>query len=254
MNLLDFLVIYLACGTPFGMYHFIYHRKSGSHWIKSLLIVFVWFPYAFGLVRMKFSEKFSSDSFQKSNNLETEPELVLEITRKKLEQTFAGSNNSFPIFEFKETIERYIGLTLAIRSKHQKVSEKELNFFKISGNENKKLAAKCLHRRNLKLLSFHHRLARRDFFEFIFKHKDKLSDLENYYHLLFNLVDILQDDEARILIENNFLPDSQSENDTTVTSTENDIWIPELHIQPPEKPITSPLKIISLPTNLPYKD
>lgn len=254
MNLTDFIIIYLACGTPFGMYHFIDRRKSDSHWLKSLFTVFVWIPYAIWLLRQKFTGRFSSRNLRELESFTLEIEAVLEKTKKELERILVKDIKVFSAFEFRETIERYIGLTIASRIENQKPTDKEKDLFQISGSDNKILAAKCLHRRNLKLLNFHHSLARKDFLKFIFKYKSDISDAENFYYLLFKFIRTLQDIEAENIIKNNFTFISQSAKDTTVTDLEKEIWTPEIHKPPLARPIVSPLKAMTAPTNLPYKD
>lgn len=254
MNLIDFIIIYLACGTPFGMYHFIDNRKSDSHRLKSLFTIFVWIPYAIWLLREKFAGRFSNSNLKEIEFLTLENEAVLEKTKKELECVLFKDIETFSTFEFRETTERYIGLTIANRIKNRKPTEKEKDLFQISGSDNKILAAKCVHRRNLKLLSFHHSLARKDFLKFFFKYKDDISDAENFYHLLFKFIRTLQDDEAEKIIKNNFAFISQSPKDTTVTDLEKEIWTPEIHKPPLAKPIASPLKTMTAQTNLTFRD
>ena len=254
MNLIDFIIIYLACGTPFGMYHFIDNRKSDSHRLKSLFTVFVWIPYAIRLLREKFTGRFSNPNAGELEFVALENEAVLEKTKKELERVLVKNIEIFSTFEFRETIERYIGLTIANRIENQNPTDKEKDLFQISGSDSKILAAKCLHRRNLKLLSFHHSLARKDFLKFVFKYKDVISDAEKIYYLLFKFIRLLQDDEAENLIKNNFAFVAQSAKDMTVTDLEKEIWTPEIHKPPLAKPIASPLKAMTAPTNLPYKD
>lgn len=254
MNLIDFIIIYLACGTPFGMYHFIDNRKSDSHRLKSLFTVFVWIPYAIRLLREKFTGRFSNPNPGELESFVLENEAVLEKTKKELERVLVKNIESFSTFEFRETIERYIGLTIANRIENQNPTDKEKDLFQISGSDNKILAAKCLHRRNLKLLSFHHSLARKDFLKFVFNYKDDISDAEKFYYLLFKFIRLLQDDEAENIIKNNFAFVAQSAEATTVTDLEKEIWTPVIHKPPPAKPTASPLKAMTAPTNLPYKD
>lgn len=253
MSVSDFIIIYLACGTPFGMYHFINNRKSDSHWLTSLLTVFVWIPYALVLLREK--TKFFIKSNSSNNNLlPREDEFLLEKTKKQLESFLAGHLNFFPIFEYRETIERYTGLTIALLAANSKPTNKEKEFFKISANENKKLAAECLHRRNRKLLSFHHTLARQDFLNFTLKYKDELSEMEIIYNLLLKIAEILRDDEAVNLLKLNFTGIPQSAENENVSQLEKELWNSETHKQPPAKSLTSSLKVMSAPTNLPFKD
>lgn len=254
MNLIDFIIIYLACGTPFGMYHFIDNRKSDSHRLKSLFTVFVWIPYAIRLLREKFTGRFSNPNPGELEFVALENEAVLEKTKKELERVLVKNIEIFSTFEFRETIERYIGLTIANRIENQYPTDKEKDLFQISGSDNKILAAKCLHRRNLKLLSFHHSLARKDFLKFVFKYKNDISDAEKFYYLLFKFIRLLQDDEAENIIKNNFAFVAQRAKDITVTDLEKEIWTPEIHKPPLAKPTASPLKAMTAPTNLPYKD
>ena len=236
------------------MYHFIDNRKSNSHWLKSLFTVFVWIPYAIRLLRKKFAAHFSNSKPTEVIYFTLENETLLEKTKKELECVFAKDIKVFSAFEFRETTERYIGLTIACRTENQKPTDKEIDLFQISGSDNKILAAKCLHRRNLKLLNFHHSLARRDFLKFICKYKDDISDAENFYRLLFKFIRTLQDVEAENIIKNNFTFIAQSVKDTTVTDLEKEIWTPEIPKPQLVEMITSPLKAMTAPTNLPYKD
>src|SRR5687768_12515458 len=125
MNLTDFIIIYLACGTPFGVYHFIDNRKSNSHWLKSLLTFFVWIPYALKLLREKFIGHYSNLNSGKTKNLSLEIEISLEKTKKELECLLITEIKNFSTFEFRETVERYIGLTISNRSENKKPTEKE---------------------------------------------------------------------------------------------------------------------------------
>lgn len=254
MNLTDFIIIYLACGTPFGVYHFIDNHKSNSHWLKSLLTVFVWIPYALRLLREKFTGHFSKLNSGKTKNLSLENEVSLEKTKKELERLLIKDIKGFSTFEFRETIERYVGLTFANRAENEKPTEKEKNLFQISGSDNKILAAECLHRRNLKLLSFHHSLARKDFLKFILKYKDNISEAEIFYYLLFKFVGLLRDTEAENVLKNNFPFVAQSTGKETVTDLEKEIWTPEIPKQPLAEPTTSPLKAMTARANLPFKD
>ena len=104
MSLTDFIIIYLACGTPFGVYHFIDNRKSNSHWLKSLLTVFVWIPYALRLLREKFTGHFSQLNSGKTKNPSLENEVTLEKTKKELERLLIKEIKRFSTFEFRETI------------------------------------------------------------------------------------------------------------------------------------------------------
>lgn len=255
MNLTDFIIIYLACGTPLGVYHFIDNRKSDSHWLKSLLTIFVWIPYALRLLRKRLNRHlFFLKAEDGNKRLSLENEALLEKSQKELENLLIKNIKDFSTFEFRETIERYVGLTSAARPENKKPTEKEKNLFHIAGSDDRKLAAKCLHRRNLKLLGFHQRLARKDFLNFVLKYKDDVSDAENFTHLLFKIIGLLQDAEAESVVKSRFGFAAQSRNNKPVTDLEKVLWTPEIQKQPLADPITSPLKAMTARANLPFKD
>lgn len=255
MNLTDFIIIYLACGTPFGVYHFIDNRKSNSHWLKSLLTIFVWIPYALRLLRKRVNRRlFSRNAENGKKRLFLEDEAALEKTQKELENLLIKNMKDFSTYQFREIIERYVGLTFAARAENKKPTEKERNLFHIAGSDDRKLAAKCLHRRNLKLLSFHQSLARKDFLNFVLKHKDDVSDAENFIHLLFKITRLLQDTEAENVVKSGFSFAAQSRNSKSVTDLEKELWTSEIQKQPLADPITSPLKAMTARANLPFKD
>jgi CRISPR/Cas system-associated endoribonuclease Cas2 len=247
MNLLEFLIIYTACGTPFGMYHFINNRKTDSHWLKSLLTVFVWIPYGIWLLRENFGESLlRKPNFSKNSK-------SLEKIKKNLERILSEETNFAVVREFSELTERYAGLTIACKTKNQSPTEREKNFYKISGGGNKIIGAECLHRRNLKLLSFHQRLARADFLKFVSAYKNDISQAD-FYILLLEFVRILEDEEAEILIKNYFSPVRQSAENAAVSNLEKDLWTPDRHKPSRAKPISSGLKPLKAPTSLRLKD
>jgi hypothetical protein len=50
MNLIDFFIIYLACGAPFGVYYFLQHRgglDSRLLWLKRCSTLFFGCPLLF---------------------------------------------------------------------------------------------------------------------------------------------------------------------------------------------------------------
>lgn len=253
MNTSDFIIIYLACGTPFGMHHFINRRKSNLHWLNSLFVFFVWIPYAICFLREKTRKKTVISKLLKSEAFENE--LLIENSKKDLERILRENATNFSSFEFRETVERYIGLTMANKNADQNPTEKEKELPRISGSENKILAAKCLHRRNQKLLNFHHNLARRDFLKLVMSYSNGFRDAEKLCFSLIEFVKILGDGEAENVLKNNFKNISQSAKDNAVTHLEKETWSPETHKQPLAKPLTSHLKVMTAPaTNSPYKD
>lgn len=238
MNLSDFLIIYLACGTPFGMYYFINHRKADSCFLKAILAAVVWIPYAVWLLRKKIPGNFSIFNFSKEHIFDSDQEERIEINKKHLEFFLMEKSKTFSHFEFREIADRYTGLSLAVNSENKNPTDKEHELISITDHENKTLAARCLYRRNLKLLAFHHTLARRDFLNFISERKEDISEVEKLYYLLFEFIRLLNDREAEKAVKSIFPSFPQSKKAAAVKQLETEIWKPDEQKQSPAKPIT----------------
>lgn len=233
MNLTDYLIIYLACGAPFGVYYFLQNRtKSDSSklWLNTLITFAFWIPIAFRLLREnKILNKSVNLKFDVALTLDAIQEKKLNLIQKQFENFLPESSLKISIYEFRETIDRYIGLTLANQSHSKKASITDKEFFRISENKNIELAAICLYRRNQKRLSFHHIQARQDFLHFI----NELSEFSEHKKIVSNLavefVKILNDLEANTLLEKMFMKSSQTDKYFVVKQLEKDLWNTEIH-------------------------
>lgn len=233
MNLTEYLIIYLACGAPFGVYYFLHNRtKSGSSklWLNTLITFAFWIPIAFRLLREnKILNKSVNLKFDVALTLDATQEKKLNLIQKQFENFLPESSLKISIYEFRETINRYIGLTLANQSHSEKASITDKEIFRISENKNIELAAICLYRRNQKRLSFHHIQARQDFLHFI----NQLSEFSEHKNIISNLavefVKILNDLEANTLLEKMFMKTSQTDKYFVVKQLEKDLWNTEIH-------------------------
>ena len=240
MNLTDFIIIYFACGAPFGVYYFLQSRnetESSIIWFKILLTFFFWIPFAFLFVRRFFVSKenlhfnrYTTSTFEAKN------ERDIYLIQKKIEIKFSESCLDFSFFEFRETLERYIGLTLANQKAFSKISERGKEFFRITGNSNVELAANCLNRRNRKLLAFHQTEAREDFLQIIRKLSGSVTDKKNFEHLTIEIVRLIKDKQAQDSLEKIFAANLQTVFPPSVLQREKILWNPQeqklSHAQP----------------------
>lgn len=166
MNILDLFIIYLACGSPFGaFYYFKYRRPKNFRFLKSLMISFVWIPYAVKLFHTEFTKKLNRRKFFKKAE-KSEKEEISELTRiQNLFETLAlgDGNGKLSLFEVREIIDRYAGLSRSMKFSKAEPARCEKEFFEISGAKNTEVAMICLNRRNRRKLNFHHTQAREDF-------------------------------------------------------------------------------------------
>jgi hypothetical protein len=260
MNLYDFIIIYLACGAPLGVYYFLQHRKTSDFKhlrLKSLLNFLFWMPFAFRLLRRNaiFTSLYNK-VFAGNAASDAEIEKNIRSLQKRLERIYLPSRLKISIYEFREILERYIGLTRSgqIENNFSQTARPESEIFRISGHKNSSLGAICLNRRNRKRLSFHQTEARRDFLALLDELFDSGSDSENLYRAAIEFVTALGDAEALDSIKRIFDLEPQSRHAASVKNAETEKWKAER--QPPliTRPDSPRLKALAATMNLRGKD
>lgn len=258
MNLRDLFIIYLACGAPFGVYYFLQNRNRTETkilWLKSLLRFVFWIPFAWQLVvRTSLLTNLYNHGFDKRSESDSKIESEIEDIKKIFEKNFAKNNFSLSIFEFRETFDRYVGLSAEVQNDAAEISSAETELFRITDHSNKKLAETCLNRRNRKRLSFHHKLARRDFFEICRMLFDSSPEFQPLLDRAIKLTALLEDSEARIMFENLAVEFSQTEEKQNVSTPENELWNSEKQKLLTEPKISTNLQVLTATANLSKKD
>jgi hypothetical protein len=189
MSLIDIIILYFTCGSPFAVYHFLQNRNL----LKSSVIWMLWIPFSVRLLQTKVKSKLI---FDKKNVSDSE----IETVQREIEQIVFENNAKLSLFEFREVFERYTGLTLNTKQNNEQIGENETDIFRVANRENVKLGAICLHRRNQFKLKYHQTLARRDFFKIINEFQSKKLRLS-----LLKLFRILDDQEAEKTLNVNTL-------------------------------------------------
>ncbi len=170
MTFTEFLTIYLAIGAPFGVYHFFLKRPQTTNSIvilKSVAVVFVWFLFAARLIKQRLLKiRFAhlNSNFDRDRNV--------EIISQNLQNAFVHflkDETPISFFEFRETLDRYIGLSLAVKTSapDSSVPNHELEIFRVANFEKSdlQLAGKIFHRKNYLRLQHHQEQASRDFLQ-----------------------------------------------------------------------------------------
>lgn len=237
MSPIDFLIIYFSCGAPFGVHFFLHHRRSNRLILKTLLIVVVWIPYAFRLLHQKVTKEFPTERLE---NIQKEIEKILP--------------KEFSVFDFRETVERYVGLTLANQLENDQPTAKEINFFQLFQNKNVKLAAKCLNRRNRKLLLLHQTQARQDFLQTLAILFETAEDKENLGRMAVEFVNLLKDGEAGVSVKNLIKSQKQMPEPFAVNELEKDLCKSETHKPRPSNQIPVRLQTMTATVNSSTKD
>ncbi|MDQ6788130.1 MAG: hypothetical protein M3033_15100 [Acidobacteriota bacterium] len=260
MTISDLLVIYFSIGAPCGVYvYFQVRGKSAPKklWLKALFTFFFWMPTAVRFLLHNKSIRTVFYSETEDENLPSfEREQKLYSIQKHLENFLLESNLKISIYEFREMLQRYIGLTFAAQGETEKQTETNLEFFYASQNKNPEIAARCFQRRNRERLLFHQTLARQDFLRFVAEASAFIADKENSVRLIVEFVKILEDGEAQIAIEKILAECSQRKNHCAVNYLEKDLWKPQKRKPSPANSISTLLLPPTQPAtiNLSKKD
>ncbi len=252
MNIYDWLIIYLACGAPFAVYYFLQNRRvanSNSLWLKTVLVFSFWLPFA---MRLLFENRTLRNIFDKQTDSDSTRDKQLAPLRKNLETAIISiiphkrENILAPtIFEVREILERYTGLTLALQTEPD-FSRTDNEFYKISNHKNARLAEICSARRNRQRLFFHQTEARRDFLNLIGIANDK-----KLFRQTVQFAKLLKDSEAQIALEKL----AQTTTPESVKTTENDLWKSATHKpQPINQTASARLNLSPATMNLQSKD
>ncbi len=223
--------------------------------MNTIITFAFWIPIAFQLLREnKLFNNPNTSKFDAEVTLDLTQEKKLNLIQKQFEKILQESCLKISIYEFRETIDRYIGLKLANQSNSGKVSVADKEIFRISENKNVELAAICLYRRNQKRLFFHHTRARQDFLHFINKLSDFSADRKIIGNLAVEFVKILNDLEANNELEKMFSSTSQTDKYFAVKQLEKDLWNIETHKPLPTNQISTRLQTMTATANLRGKD
>ena len=250
MNLLDIIIIYLTCGAPFGVYFFHQQRDDSNSpklWINSLLATLFWFLYAFRLLHSVVTKRFLNHQFAEKKLSDS---LVSEI-EKKFSQILLEEKVDVELFDFRETFERYLGLTREISSEANKV---DAELFQITNHENKKLATKLLNRRNRSRLNAHQILARKDFLRMIEKIDSSIFEKEKVRTLAIDFVKLINDVEALAELHKIFQNPPQSYHGFPVNEMENEVWNPIETKQLPTPPKALNFRTLSATATISKRD
>lgn len=251
MDFFDLFIIYLACGAPFGVYYFVDHRdRSNRVFFKSLLVALFWFAAAFQLLRKHFAKGMTRAG--RSGQLSFRDDEILE-TKKRLEAVLIKDKAGATVFEVREVLDRYTGLTCAAFDRDQQTAPDD-EFFRMAGNENAPLAARCHQRRNRKLLFFHQTLAGRDFLKTISGYVSRFPDDPEIGKISLKLVRLLRDEETEKRLKLIVGGRLQSRDQTSVPETEKEIWINELQQPSTARPLQMSMNSAGAKIRLPVKD
>lgn len=177
MQWTDILIIYLSCGAPFGVYFFLHeHRKTGVSsrlLLRSAAVWLFWIAYAYLLWRKNSAKRFTPSRHSSKKSSKNSEIALLEqqtaVMQEQILQAFieASSRTRLKVqfFAFRDVLERFVGLTLAVKADEVSKDDNDHELFHIAGRKGRdaERAQKCLSRRNRTRLYEHQKNAREDF-------------------------------------------------------------------------------------------
>lgn len=212
------MIIYLACGSPFGVYYFTNLRNDLSP--RSILIVvfrfLVWPISLIGLLRMKL--------FSTNELAEAILDKKISYIREELEDIAFSDAAASSIFDFREIFSRFAGLTRELEANGTTQPMHEI--LEISGHDNSTLAAACLDRRNRERLMFHRTQARNDFVDLVSNLANGSPNGDRIAGLALALAELFNDPESAEDLSVLLSKSGQELKGTDVSDFQKDVWKP----------------------------
>lgn len=211
MNLSDFIIIYLACGLPVGVWFYSSNQKDKYNLLTSITVTLFWFIW---VVRFALKENaFRKRTFEKHFDQAK--------FQKDIEQFIP---NDISIFAFREILGRYSGLLTVIGTEENANVYDVDEFSSKFVDHDKKLSTKCLRRNNLKKLELHQHNSRGNYLTILQK-LSRTTDqpiifLESNLTLVKNLKDLTAERAITKLIEQT----EQLINSDAVKYKEVELW------------------------------
>ena len=246
MKISDLLIIYFSIGAPVAVR--VYFQKCGAtarpnptKARRAALLTFIfWLPAVVRFFREKELTRkiFRSEIKTKKSAIFGRAE-NLRALEKRIEKIAVQSLVEISIFELRETLTRYVGLTIAAQKSAHAGGDwsAHTEFFRVAGHDAPEFAAKCFSRRNRERIFFHQKRAQTDFLNFC---KNVFSaathpDAAEFFSTASQLVKILTDEAASSALEKMFAEQNLPEKCFLEKPLENDLWKPRT----PELPMPS---------------
>lgn len=155
MKLIDLLIIYFACGAPFGVYQFTNVRTSLDAKVLTQIFWHIGFWPVFAAMALR--KWFSSGRHLTESLVDRRTQFI----RSEIEYLVFADESVSIILDFRELLFRYAGLSRAANMVVPVNSFGELS--SIGNTESKVLPSVCLARTNRRKLMFHQAIARNEF-------------------------------------------------------------------------------------------
>jgi len=220
MTITEFIIIYLACGSPFGVQSLLEssERPVATTIIGVLTRFFVW-PLSAGmmlyrLVAVKALILVAPDTQDRK--------VRLVRIRRNFEAIVGSGNSRTTIFEFRDTFSRYTGLAPQLDEALDLPGTAEL--FRVSGHGDATLATICLRRQVVSKLNRHKQQAQVEFVRMIDGLLTGTATDHELKSLAVETAVAVLDREMEIDLRRRFGISSKHENSSTGNDQKGELW------------------------------
>ncbi len=196
MNIADILIIYLAFGSPLMVYQYLINRdlERSRRILISLLTLACWIPMAARLGYGYLTNAYFGKVFVSRRTLDAVQGHLTQI-RRVMKSDLMQANAGVSMRDLSEVLERYVGLTVAIRDAASGTYGKSLDLF-VNAGKDRELVTTCLMRRNRRRLRRHHTGARRDLLDMFERLLERYPTAQRAMELVVKIAHQLGDDET----------------------------------------------------------
>lgn len=240
MTLLELFIVYLTVGAPFGAHYYLTRadfKSVAPLWLRAIAAGSGWTIYAAFLLRERISSASRKQQNRRAADCEKIDSIAQDLTTAANE--LLANNSELSFFEFRETLERYIGLTETVNDLKFESADapRETEIFRVAKRSKKeqRLGAQLVARRNARRLLAHHASARIDFARVVeklhqFSFKTEPETLRRCERDAAHLAHLLGDAEAIELLKksSSTRQTAARANVEKATQSEQIIWKTEL--------------------------
>jgi hypothetical protein len=198
MTIADILIIYLAFGAPIAVYKYLQVRDSGMMHrciITAATFVF-WIPAAVQIGRLYISNAYFGNAFVSPVDSDSS-EILISDLRESVRSELVRLGAGVGMHDARQTVDRYVGLAMAIRARTETSGRAHENLFEAAGRRNSDLGIHCLEIRNRRRLERHQMQSRKELLTLL----EDLSDFSEYSTVMRSALKLARQLEDKEMFE-----------------------------------------------------
>jgi hypothetical protein len=167
MTILEIIIIYLACGSPFAVGQLLRNERyfELQNVLSSVGSLFGWPLLVPKIARRIFTRRAQTKDYSPDGD---DPDSRLAQIKKTLEKEWCSVFGETKVIPFRNDLELYINISMALLHAEQ-TSSPEFELLDISDHTDNKVGNACLSRRNKQKLEVHRTASRNALVDAIFQ-------------------------------------------------------------------------------------